>query len=193
MNPGYLILHPKSAAQAPHPGTLIRNLRELGLIGRRMATPDEGYLAGSAFLQLVTYLGCSPSIPLSEDAPEGHCSLHLLGPYTEPALISGRNSRPPRCPHCRHVFQEWGEWPGSNQAPPAHCPRCGAGITLGNLEWREQGGVARLFLLISQVFPGEAVPGERLMKALRQVGGDWQHAYVQEPRLWCVGTDCESI
>ncbi|MCW8906634.1 MAG: hypothetical protein OQL28_05250 [Sedimenticola sp.] len=185
MNPGYLVLHPLATSHAPPAERLIDSLRELGLVGEQDGDTGGRYRPGNAYLRLITYLGCSPSIPLADNPQEESCHLRLLGPYPAPTLISGSNSRPPRCPHCGHPFTRWQEWLQHGHDSPCH--QCGARRQLERLQWREQAAVARLFLLISHVFPGEAVPVERLMHTLHREGGDWRYAYVQQPRRWCAG------
>jgi len=193
MNPGYLVLYPAAPDHAAQPEPLLESLQALGLIGEREGRAPERYRTGNAYLKLVTYLGCSPSIPLADGPAGTHCHLRLAGPYPAPALLSGSNTRPPRCPRCNHAFSDWREWLSGDGENPTSCGQCGEALHLQRLRWREQAAVARLFLLISHVFPGEAVPGERLMRSINRGGIDWRYAYVQNPGIWHPGTGWEAF
>lgn len=184
MNPGYLVLYPEADGQTVQPEPLLETLRRLGLAGEQVGNAPERYRTGSAYLNLITYLGCSPSIPLADGPQDSYCQLRLAGPYPVPVLLSGGNTRPPRCPHCNHPFADWKGWLDDNGEQPGTCGQCAGTLQLADLRWREQAALARLFVLISHVFPGEAVPVERLMANLRREGGDWHHAYVQKPCIW---------
>jgi hypothetical protein len=48
-------------------------------------------------------------------------------------------------------------------------------------DWKQQGGFGRLFVMVEEVFPGEAVPTPGLLDLLRDLDGTpWRHFYVQE-------------
>lgn len=185
MNPGYLILYPDPASPSPDREGLLAQLSELALIGKPLADRADHYPTGKAFLQLISFLGCSPAIQLAGDpVADAVCSIHLLGPYPASAVLFGSNSRAPRCPACRQPFIDWQAWWTEPQKPEPCCPACGNHSRLESLNWRQQAAVSSHFLAISQVFPGEAVPVDRLIHDLQRDGSRWDYGYVQQPQLW---------
>lgn len=193
MNPGYLMLYPAAARPLPAIPELISRLSESGLIGRALPDRLARYQAGPNFLQRITFLGCSPNLPLDVEDGRGDasCTVELLGPYPEVRLMTGQNSRPPRCQGCR---QPIAEWRGQLERPDQDvcCPECGRVESWLGLNWRQMAGAARLFIAISQVFPGEAVPTPELMRTLQQEGEAWDYCYVQRPLLW-PGGHCPNL
>jgi hypothetical protein len=188
MNPGYLMLHPATDQPLPEISPLLARLAETGFIGQAVPDTPHCFRAGANFLQRLTFLGCSPNLPLDGDQHPGEalCTIRLLGPFPSAVLISGENCRPPRCRACRHPLPEWRIHIGTANNG-IRCPGCGRESGLRDLNWRQMGGTARLFIAISQVFPGEAVPTAGLMQTLRQEGGEWDYFYAQQPRLWHEG------
>lgn len=194
MNPGYLMLHPATGQTLPEIAPLLARLAETGFTGGPLPDTRQGFRAGPDFLQRLTFLGCSPYLPLDDDRhpAETLCSIRLLGPFPRAVLVTGDNSRPPRCPACRHPLSEWQRDGGApEQVTP--CPGCGGESRLQDLNWRRLGGSARLFIAISQVFPGEAVPTTGLMQTLRQAGEEWDYFYVQRPRIWPKGEEIDGF
>lgn len=181
MNDGRLLLHPiDPAAQIPDMGALIGRLRELGLAGEGMDAAGRRFLAGDRFAELVAFLGCSPYLRFAPDGGgEAFCHLGLRGPFESPRLIFGRNTRPPRCPGCHNQIVEWRAGLGDETL---HCHRCGGVFPLASIAWRRNAGFGRFFLELFNVFPGEAVPSEELMRVLREFTpgqGEWGYFYLQ--------------
>lgn len=189
MNPGYLILHPTS--QPPSDlQALLKRLSDTGLIGTPLPQPSNGFLAGPRFLQRITFLGCSPNLPLpgNSESARATCTVQLLGPYPAERLITDHNCRPPRCHGCGHSFREWRD--RITQADwQVDCPECKQAAEWPELNWRQTAGAARLFIAISQVFPGEAVPTGGLLETLREGSGDWAYFYAQQPLVWPAGNN----
>ena len=185
MNAGYLIFHPTADQPLPEVSQVLTRLSETGLTGQPLPGMPQHFLTGPHFLQRITFLGCSPSVPLTANTNSDNalCSIRLLGPYPAPRLITGQNSRPPRCHGCRHRFHEWQEQIAEPDRE-IRCPECGQESSWRDLNWRQMAGSARLFIAISQVFPGEAVPTAGLMQTLQQGGEEWDYFYVQQPLLW---------
>ena len=70
--PAYkMLLHPAEPAWTTEPGILASSLQALGLLSPpRPLGEDVYYPTGDQFLQLVTFLGCSPSIELDPPADQ---------------------------------------------------------------------------------------------------------------------------
>lgn len=185
MNPGYLILYPATCRPPRDVPGLLQRLSDAGLIGTALAGAPSHFLTGPQFLQRITFLGCSPNLPLSADADATRpvCTVQLLGPYPEMRLITSHNCRPPRCPECHQNLAEWrsritlADW-------RIVCPNCGQESELQQLNWRQTAAAARLFIAISQVFPGEAVPTGGLLEALKLENESWDYFYAQQPVAW---------
>lgn len=184
MNPGYLIFHPTADQPPPAVSQLMTRLSDTGLTGLPLPGMPQRLLTGPRFLQRITFLGCSPNLPLAVDERSGAtpCTIELLGPYPTARLITGQNSRPPRCRSCRHAIHGWADQ-GVLPDSEIQCPACGQACRLQDLDWQQMAGAARLFVAISQVFPGEAVPTAALMQALQEEE-TWDYFYVQQPLLW---------
>ncbi len=185
MDNGQLILHPDDPAYSTAPATLSKALAETGFIGDAFGKPEEQrFLAGERFLQLITFMGCSPHIEL-EPQPDGSlnfCHIRIHGPLDQPLVLWGRNTTAPRCPACRKRITDWrgriGEWERLAEAP-FPCPHCHEAIAPVHLDWRRQAGSGRIFVAVQQVFPGEAVPVPELMETLAHVShGEWGHFYL---------------
>lgn len=59
------------------------------------------------------------------------------------------------------------------------CANCGENIPMQDVKWRRDAGLGRLFVEITQIFPGEAVPVDHLMKRLSTLPtGGWRYFYI---------------
>jgi hypothetical protein len=170
-------------------------LQGIGLIGEpRTSGSGLFYPAGEQFLQLVSFLGCSPAIELE---PPGD------GASLEQAMASDRfchvvldceptvrfradpHTRPPRCPQCGHPETDWQAHIRRWQDEPAKshwsCAACGHRGELTDWVFRKTAGFGRVFVEIRGIYPAEAVPGEALLAALSALtGGAWRYMYIKE-------------
>lgn len=185
MSTGRLLFAQAEPLDEPAVKRLLSDLETLGFLGPPIA-PGEApaYFTGDRFMQLVSFMGCSPFLKLrpDEEGDDDFCRIRVLGPYAAPRLVTGTNTRPPRCPACRRPVEAWRELAGRWEAGEPmdyNCPACGAITPFGRLEWRQNGGAGRLFIEVSRIFPGEAVPVPALMDRLGHHGGAWSYFYVQ--------------
>jgi hypothetical protein len=180
MSIGILTLTPKDpATEPPARERLVQALEEVGLLGAPLAGQTDTYLVGERFLQLISFMGCSPHVRLEppEDGSDNFCHLSLLGPYRPPRLLSGSNTRPPRCPECGTAIKAWRDY---RDKATITCDQCGTSSPMDRLEWRNKAGYGQLFVQIHNIFPGEAVPVDELMKRLEESGGGkWSYFYLQ--------------
>jgi hypothetical protein len=190
MSVGKLLLHPRAVEMAPPPqAKLIAAMQSLGLFGDTLER-DGGrpsFLAGRRFLQLITFLGCSPHINLEppDDGKGEFCHLELLGPWQHPRFIQGRNTRPPGCPVCKRKKPEWRSLMEQQRIEGRMtswtCDACGTQTPPSRWNWRQQAGFGRLLIQVSSIFPSEAVPTEELMSSLAALSGSpWQYFYIQD-------------
>ena len=174
---------------------LAAHLTAIGLIGSPAAY-DGGmfYPTGSHFLQLVTFLGCSPTIELDPPAAAdklaaavrtaGFCHV-MLSCHAQIQFRADPRTRPPRCPHCRQPVPAWQDvirqWRDDPAATAWSCTHCGHACSPTGWAFRKSAGFGKVFLEIRGIYPSEAVPGEPLMKQLGILTGcDWEYIYIKE-------------
>lgn len=187
MTTNLLVLHPEVPTAVPADENALRvALTAQGLLGESF--PHGGqrhYRPGDRFLQLITFLGCSPVVALGQPGPTGEdfCHIALVGPGPVPRFYAGTNVKPPRCPGCGYRAEDWpaavAAWEQDHSAR-WRCPVCGREYHAPELKWRQCAGFARFFIEIYGVFEGEAVPGEELLDGLKvSTGMGWTYFYLQ--------------
>ena len=186
-----LVLHPNIDSRIPPGDMIVQTLRDIGLIGSAFTLDDQTHFyTGPGFLDGVSFLGCAPSIQLDApalpadqqaDARAGRfCHIQLHAPTDSPRLRY-KTRHNPRCRQCRTeipaaLLQTWAEL-GTNGV----CPDCGASLVPTDLNWRQSGGCARLFLDIWGIHTAEAVPSDRLLDHLAQASdGPWHFFYIED-------------
>ena len=188
MTTGSLFLYPADpAAEPPAAAAVVQALAAIRLVGDPLGSP--GMLrVGSEFLRHVTFLGCAPHLVLEPPADGGTAFSHVVvaGPFAGPLLLVGSNAATPRCPGCRARLEGWrtllSGWVDHPLEPGVRCPACGAAHRPVDLDWRDSAAAGRLFVELRNVFPGEAVPGEELLRALGTLrAGPWRYAWVAGP------------
>jgi hypothetical protein len=188
LHTGRLILTPQSPYYIPDdlPG-LIAELQNIGFISTPLSGSLERYLLGENFMQWVTFMGCSPFIQLEPGAPEQpFCHFVVDGPSLRPRLKKGKNTTPPRCSHCRKRLPGWREifdtWRLQTPGWQANCPHCAQAQDPATYDFRQTASCGRLFLLLENIFPQEAIPAPALLNLLQAASGDqpWHHFYQQD-------------
>ena len=185
---GRLILAPRDPRCAPDRRPLIRALGGAGFLGAALTPEGDAYAVGEDFLHLIAFAGCAVQVELtpSTESDRPFCHIRIAGPFAEPALLIGRNTRPPRCPACRVPLRAWRDTlrdriPGAWHPEPLPCPACATVSPVCTWDWKETGGCARLSLSVEEVFPGEASPTDNLMQVLEGVARTpWRHFYIQD-------------
>jgi hypothetical protein len=191
-----LLLHPVDPDTAAVPeDRLARELRAIGLIGGGMPLGKAVfYPVGEQFLQLVTFLGCSPAIELDPpDDPQELEKASAAGRFCHVFISSGEQlrfrgdsqTRTPRCPRCRSPEPDWKTrlqvWQEGKQGPDWTCQACGFCGSLTDLVFRKTAGFSRTFLEIRGIYPAEAVPGPTLLDTLASLTGTpWTTIYLRE-------------
>lgn len=180
---GSLILQPRDCSGPIDPGQLVGTLRELGVIGAAWPPRRHAYLVGERFLELITFMGCSPHIELAPPAGGGDFCHVIVHEYPAPRLLTGTNTRPPRCPACRKVTAlRPADLAGAPAGQVLACNHCAATLRLSELLWRRDGGFGRVFVEVLSVFPGEAVPLDSLLQRLADATRcAWDYFYLTAP------------
>jgi hypothetical protein len=171
-------------------------LLDMGFIGPPIPLEKETiHPVGEHFLQLVTFLGCSPRIEL--DPPDtaaeleaasregSFCHVSLLGTDQELQFRADDRTPAPRCPRCRQPLTDWRclirIWRKQPDATGWTCAGCGYRGRLTELNFSKSAGFGRIFLEMRGIHPGEAVAGEALLASLRSLTGcEWRTLYVRE-------------
>lgn len=174
---------------------LAEELQAIGLIGPpRKLDNDRFYPTGEQFLQLITFLGCSPMIELEPpsdaarlaiDSADGKFCHVFLSSSEILQFRSDARTPAPRCPACRAPLPDWRSRLRTWQTHPAnsnwHCQQCGHTGDITALGFRKTAGFGRSFVEIRGIYPSEAVPGESLLGTLKALThGDWSTLYIKE-------------
>ena len=183
---GRLVLSTVDALDSPDQALVTGILAREGFIGAPLRGHGDAYAAGPELLSLLAFTGCAVAVPVLPDAQPGaaFCHVRIPAPSPAPRLLAGRNTRPPRCPGCRARLADWRErapdWIGRPRARIT-CPACGETRPPWHWDWKKQGGFGRLFVLVEEIFPDEAVPIPHLLDLLTEASGSgWRHFYVQD-------------
>jgi RNase P subunit RPR2 len=174
---------------------LVQELQAIGLIaGRKPLKNQVFYPVGEHFLQLVTFLGCSPAIELDPPGnPQELENASAAGRFCHIFIDSGdrlrfrgdRQTQAPRCPGCRRPEPAWQArlqaWQTGKHGLDWTCQACGFSGRLSDLVFRKTAGFSRTFLEIRGIYPAEAVPGPALLDTLAALTGKpWTSIYLRE-------------
>lgn len=185
-----LILHPREGDSMPADVDALKVLlSRLGLIGEAFDFKgQQHYKPGEKFLQLITFLGCSPVVSLGEPGMTGDEFCHIAFSERYPGLqfLYGSNAKPPRCPSCGHRDEQWRSalqnWRNAGERYQWQCQKCAISTSFQNLNWRQCAGFCRFFIQIWGVFEGEAVPAEQLLRELENsTSSPWNYFYLNRP------------
>ncbi|WP_057955106.1 hypothetical protein [endosymbiont of Ridgeia piscesae] len=184
MHTGRLVLTPQDPFFAlPTLDGITGHLRQIDFCGERL--DQRRFLLGERFLQLISFMGCSPHIELEPtDDDRSFCHLQIL-PMDQPIFLQGRNTNPPRCGKCRRRIQGWErimeEWQEQPQDYQATCPHCAHSQNPAHYQWRQTAGSGQLFLYVENIFPQEAQPSTRLLNTLAEASGaPWHYFFIQD-------------
>jgi hypothetical protein len=175
-----LVLYPRDAEYCFTDKTsAFHVLAQIGLLSKPVPGKSHASYAGPRFLELITFLGCSPHVVFApEQDTDAFTYVEIPDAFDAPRLISGQNIKTPKCPSCKQAHQSWQGW---KDAPctQQQCEHCGAELSVTAVNWRQSACCARQVIIIHEVFEGEAVPGDELLRALRDLSGIvWDYCYV---------------
>ena len=172
-----LIIHPDD----PHwhfdePEIIVTNLRKLGLVANEIQNEEQSYFIGDNFLELISFLGCSPNINLTpQDNPGKFCFVRLISNPKITALTS-KHSHAPHCPHCKKPEKNWSD---NMSAIELTCSSCGRIAPPWHYNWRKSAGFGRFFIEITEIYPREAIPQAALLTTLEQLHNTtWSYFYL---------------
>ena len=181
MNNASLVIHPSDPAWVPSAGTSLSHLiQPTGLIGARLEEKNH-FMSGERFLDVITFMGCSPDIRLDPDE-HGKPFCHIrLSQKHDTTCRYGEHAHTPRCKHCGSAINDWKEriatWSPTSD-DNWRCNNCGNVEPPWNYNWRKSAGFACCFLEITNIYPKEAIPQPSLLDNLKRITGiDWQYFY----------------
>ncbi len=175
-----LLLHPQDANYAPESSGMIREiLYDIGFIGESCGRSDnenagQAFMAGEQFLQLLTFMGCSPNISLApqHDGDRDYCHIVLSPIYVQTRFRSHARDVFARCPACGQRDADWQtpieRWQINVALKKYVCPHCHESMSLYDLRWRHLAGFGRFFIEIFSIFPQEGIPTDSLLSALEK-------------------------
>jgi hypothetical protein len=179
---GKLLIHPCRTDCRIDIKNILLLLDSIGFISRKSSQESGPFPVGNRFLQLLTFMGCSPHIRLEPEHPgdEDYVCVRLIE-SASPLLLASDKSRTPGCPHCRKPA--FSDWSVLEEASPLVCQHCGDRLSPGELRWRNDAGLARLFIEINSIYPGEAQPVDSMMQQLREASGcEWRYFYLLQEK-----------
>lgn len=175
-----LILYPTLAELThPEPETIIIALKECNLITG--ASIQNKYLVGEAFIELLSFLGCSPNIRLTPEDGDNYCHV-TIKPYQPGFHCLGHTSTAvPRCPHCKNKISNWQQisnW--QSGATICTCPHCHTDTAMQNLKWKQECAYGCMAIEIINIHPFEAVPSDNFLRDLQHATGvEWNYFYAE--------------
>jgi len=179
-----IILSPKNISDQLADVLAIENvLSNIALLGENFA--DKQFYAGEAFINLLSFLGCSPNINLSPVDGDNFCYIEINSIAGEARILGHTNSVIPRCPDCKHKLKDWQSINNYQYASTSiNCPECNALLKMPDLKWRQEGGYGRFYIAITNIHPHEAVPSEKLIQTLEQTTGFKWHYFYANNSTW---------
>ena len=175
-----LILHPEDIQYIPHSvANILQQLKSIGLISKP-GNDASMYLAGNEFINLLTFLGCSPNINLSPDEGDNFCSISIPDIHETTVLLGYTSMIIPRCPSCKHKVADWKQhfhhWKTGDYTYT--CSECQTETPVAKARWRQEAGYGRFCIAINHIHPHEAVPSDKLLNALQQASDTcWTYFY----------------
>jgi len=180
-----LTLHPVNSEYTPNNWVdIAQNLAQAGFIGNSIQSESESYYVGENFLQLITFLGCSPNIQIEPEEGNSHnfCQIVMSELNERVQFRYSPRDIAARCPKCRKKLDLWPDWidswKKSSDLSPIDCENCSSSLSLFKLNWRHSAAFARCFIDIWNIYPQEAIPTEELLLNLSETTGEeWDYFF----------------
>ena len=148
---------------------LIKYLSEIEFLD--LSVDAQIHLPGKQLMDYITFLGCSPSLKLGEIESTIRFFYfdHVNG-------LGGESIETIKYPLCKHQVDQPSKLLSKFADNPYwHCPVCGQEGKINEINWRKTAGFSKLFIEVSQIFPKEAIPSDKLLDTLlRFTKTDWK-------------------
>ncbi len=182
-----LILYPTEADfHIAHQPAFIETLRQMGFIGDLFTQRKRGgYLVGSNFFSLITFLGCLPFVPIEPTNEGEFCYIDISPIQKEAQFLASSRLREVRCPKCRNEEKNWqqvvAQWIEDKKNFKYECPKCGHYAPITRLNWKRKAAITRWAIEVHGIYESEAVPNDSLLQALKQqTDVVWDYCYQSE-------------
>lgn len=182
-----LLLYPVAENYRPGGVALIAEaLQQAGLIGAAIEhLAGKRYRAGPAFLQHISFLGCSPAVEFEPASADSEQFCHVgIEQAAQLSFRGGPQHVQVYCRQCRQPASDWQSIIAAWQRKPDDyhylCPECGSASAPQALNWRKTAAFAHVFVVLYNIYPHEAVPTDGLLNVLRKTTGvDWRYIYIR--------------
>ena len=158
---------------------IITALKKCGLISAVMH--ENTFLPGDTFIELLSFLGCSPNIVLKPSDGDHFCHVRIKPVLADVHCLGHIATAIPRCPRCKHKLADWQQTPDWQLGATAcTCPACHINTAMQNLDWKQACAYGRMAIDILNIHPFEAVPSESLLTILQTVTNvEWNYCYAE--------------
>ncbi len=176
-----LVFCPRQKGQASFDHkSLIAALKSSGLIGTAIPGSESDYFTGERFLELMVFMGCSPSISLEPDASGDDYSFISIRHHAKPGRIyHGSLTRPPSCSRCKSPLDIQSLETSLQQHSLPVCNSCQTELDWSEINWNKTIGQACDAILVHNVFPHEAIPADELINTINSASGiSWRYFYI---------------
>ncbi|MDQ1363531.1 MAG: hypothetical protein QG652_1392 [Pseudomonadota bacterium] len=171
-----LILYP-ALADNLQMEVIITALMNCGLISGKSI--HDKYLAGDSFLNLLTFLGCSPDVCLTPQDDDKFCHIIIRPPQSTIRCLGHTATAVARCPHCKNKIPHWRQtkdWESGETF--CSCHHCHAETAMQDMIWKQECAYGCMAVEIINIHPFEAVPAENLLQVLQDATGvEWNYSY----------------
>ena len=143
----------------------------------------QRYKVGENFLSLICFMGCSPNIETEPQDDNPFCYVEIPSKQGILRFVAGDNVKKVNCPHCKKLQPEFAKQLLASDAEELflqQCTVCNKLIDPTTINWRKSAFIANNWVLLGNIYESEAIPDEKLLRALEQVSGcEWKYAYVR--------------
>ena len=178
MTQARLIICPTAPYDAPEQATDIKQaLIDIGLLANEFE--DNSYYAGTDFITLIMFLGCSPNIQLSPGDGNAFIYIRFSDISANSQQLGHGNSVAPGCPVCKSRLKDWKKTRNWQLADSKiTCQQCNTQSCLADLKWRQEGSYGRFSISIMNIYAHEAVPADIVFQTLKKTSGfEWTYFY----------------
>lgn len=188
-----LVLYSENNDCAPKSVAAVESmLISLGFIEANQSASSVTFEPGEQFMNLVSFVGCSPVINLKEmnsaqTAGMPRIEVILSDVSERPVFLYGKNTRPPRCNSCSAKLTDWDQQLGiaDNADYRIRCDSCQADNDVCAFNWGKHACLTRFYIAINGIYPREAIPMDSFLNELVPVfNSKVSYCYIQ---VWWSG------
>ncbi len=185
---GLLYLYPTTKIESIEilKDQLIIHLTDLKIIDSVLINQPLAWSIGNDFMRHIIFMGCAPYLKIEAESVTDTDFCHIrFKSSTQPILLLGENSRPPKCPQCQtsnpilfKILQSSQE-PRIIKEPNYTCESCHTSAPLTHYTWQKNAGISDFFIEIPHIFPKEAIPSDFLLHSLqKKTNLKWDYFYL---------------